>query len=313
MEGFNMQNPNTSERKPVDYGLAWLTKIGEEIGKTPYSEIFSINPDDAIAILARAEGRNFRELNKHVVACYARQMREGQWHTNSGAPIVFAPDGVLTDGQHRLHALILAGITLTLDIRFNGNPKGEGLDDIFKRTNGGGLRNIGAANGNDSAAIARLVIARGMGFDEWCNPPKLGRAEIETFYLANEELMNATTLAARGPERVLSRTLVGWLYFEAHRAGMGTQVDYFLDQLATGANLPMTSPIYWLRERLAGNRRSTMAKLERRAIVGLLITAWNKFLAGGPCKQLRWEASTINAENRRAYAPLPKPCFSVTK
>jgi hypothetical protein len=313
MEYFNMQNPNTSERKPVDYGLAWLTKIGEEIGKTPYSEIFSINPDDARAILARSEGKNFREPNQRIVSFYARMMREGKWHGNSGAPIVFSPDGVMTDGQHRLRALLVAGITLDFDVRFNGNRRGEGLDENFKRTDGAGVRNVGANNGNDSAAIARLVIARAMGVTEWCNPPKLGRGEIESFYLENSELMDITTTAARGPERVLSRTFAGWLYFEAHRAGMGPRVDEFLRQLATGADLSVVSPVYWLRERLVGNLRATMAKLERRAVLGLLITAWNKFIDGGPCKQLRWEASTINAEGRRVYEPLPEPRFSVTR
>lgn len=54
-----------------------------------------------------------RNINKRVVDKYASDIKMGFWHFD-GAPIRFADDGTLLDGQHRLHAIIQSGSALDM-------------------------------------------------------------------------------------------------------------------------------------------------------------------------------------------------------
>lgn len=46
-----------------------------------------------------------RRINKHTVYLYKEQMNKGLWRMN-GEPLIFAMDGTLLDGQHRLMAVV---------------------------------------------------------------------------------------------------------------------------------------------------------------------------------------------------------------
>jgi len=63
--------------------------------------------------------------NRHLVASYAerlaRDMKEGRWVlTHEG--IAFDPHGRLLDGQHRLKAIVLAGVAIDMFVWFNITP-----------------------------------------------------------------------------------------------------------------------------------------------------------------------------------------------
>ena len=54
-----------------------------------------------------------RNIRKPVVGKYANDMENGFWNFD-GAPIRFADDGTLLDGQHRLHAIIKSNKAIDL-------------------------------------------------------------------------------------------------------------------------------------------------------------------------------------------------------
>lgn len=54
-----------------------------------------------------------RNINKRVVDKYVNDIKNGFWHFD-GAPIRFAADGTLLDGQHRLHAIIQSSSSLDM-------------------------------------------------------------------------------------------------------------------------------------------------------------------------------------------------------
>lgn len=68
--------------------------------------IVSIGPDLAASWLA--SNLMNRPLSESTVNRYANAMRRGEWKLN-GETIVFADNGLLLNGQHRLHACIKAG------------------------------------------------------------------------------------------------------------------------------------------------------------------------------------------------------------
>lgn len=58
---------------------------------------------------------NYRKLSRPVVNRYAEDMKAGRWELN-GEPIVFDENGVLKNGQHRLAAIITAGVTVDIAV-----------------------------------------------------------------------------------------------------------------------------------------------------------------------------------------------------
>lgn len=56
---------------------------------------------------------NYRNLKPTKVALYAREMKDGRWEEN-GEAIKFYSDGTLFDGQHRLAAIVQAGVPVNM-------------------------------------------------------------------------------------------------------------------------------------------------------------------------------------------------------
>lgn len=74
-----------------------------------------ITPEQAKIWLARNE--NNRAIRRAVVERYAEEMRTGHWEeTHQG--IAFDEEGNLADGQHRLHAIILANRPIRMLVTF---------------------------------------------------------------------------------------------------------------------------------------------------------------------------------------------------
>lgn len=76
----------------------------------------TITPDMAAELLQR-NVRN-RSVSRETVEAYARDMRNGSWVLN-GESIKFNRLGELIDGQHRLHAIISAGVQATLFVIYD--------------------------------------------------------------------------------------------------------------------------------------------------------------------------------------------------
>lgn len=73
-----------------------------------------ISPDMAAALLMANQSN--RTLRKAIVAKYANDMLSGVW-TECLMPIAFYSDGQIADGQHRLHAVVLSGLSQEFYIR----------------------------------------------------------------------------------------------------------------------------------------------------------------------------------------------------
>ncbi|NCC66460.1 MAG: hypothetical protein EOM15_17640 [Spirochaetia bacterium] len=70
-----------------------------------------ITPEMATRMLSG--NKDNRAINKSRVTLYAKAMKEGRWVEN-GQTIIISTDGFLIDGQHRLTALVAAGVTLEM-------------------------------------------------------------------------------------------------------------------------------------------------------------------------------------------------------
>ena len=71
------------------------------------TEVISITPEMAKEMLSK--NNTNRRIRNRRVSLYADQMKKGNWHL-TGQTITIAKDGTLLDGQHRLSAIIEAGV-----------------------------------------------------------------------------------------------------------------------------------------------------------------------------------------------------------
>lgn len=106
-----------------------------------------------------------RNLRRRAVTGYAEEMRAGKWLV-TGETIKIDRDGGLIDGQHRLHAIMEAGVTLpVLVVRGLDRSVIRVIDTAIRRSAADSLRFAGFTHPNMEAiaSVARLAVARDSG------------------------------------------------------------------------------------------------------------------------------------------------------
>lgn len=88
-----------------------------------------ITPEIAASLLERNTGN--RAVRRAVVSQLARDMKRGHWQL-SHQGIAIAPDGRLLDGQHRLNAIVEAGIPVRMVVARNVSPEAFAVMDRGK-------------------------------------------------------------------------------------------------------------------------------------------------------------------------------------
>lgn len=91
-----------------------------------------IDAETAQDLLDQHNTNNYRKPNKAAIEKYAKAMRSGKWHSES-SHITIASTGVLVDGQHRLHAIILADVVLDMIVVTDAAPESVYTFDTHKR------------------------------------------------------------------------------------------------------------------------------------------------------------------------------------
>lgn len=120
-----------------------------------YNETVFVTPGMAAEWLKK--NYNNRPLRKDIVEHLARVIKSGGWTPDSGR-IVFLESGLLVDGQHRLSAIVKAGIAVFVDVKFNAMPECvPNLDKGEKRTPAEQLRRLGFENSHRVTACARSI------------------------------------------------------------------------------------------------------------------------------------------------------------
>lgn len=82
-----------------------------------YSNVMKVTPELAMVWLGKNIVNN-RKIDTKKVADYAEDMTAGRWQLNSEA-ISFNVDGQLVDGQHRLKAVIKAGVPVDMYVTYD--------------------------------------------------------------------------------------------------------------------------------------------------------------------------------------------------
>jgi hypothetical protein len=239
-----------------------------------------------------------RPLNKRDIEAYARDMSAGKWQYTAEA-IKLSPEGVLLDGQNRLHAIIKSGVPIVTLVVFDVDPAAQEAMDTCRRRSAydtlvldGGYRNIFRLT-----AAAKLVLARinnrPMGKGYWTN------SEVQDVVQANPDLATVINKFASAnlhwgcAPRFADYS--SWLFWRIDSAA----ATEFIEAMSTGAELSSGDPRLTLRRRFADSR-GTNLKLNAPSSVSLIVRTWNAWRKGE-------QMDRILTASRSGPVPIPEP------
>jgi hypothetical protein len=259
-------------------------------------EVVEITPELAESLLLTTEAVPHRTRTARRVAGFAGAMARGQWQITH-QPIAIDPAGTLIDGQHRLSAVVAAGIPVSMLVAYNVPRETFAVIDAGQaRSTSQALYIAGHVDVNITAAAVRAV----MMYDQIKGTRRLPtgdlRAQVTTpdvlDYLDSDR--GAIIRTAIAPARMIavnvSRTGIrSWLtaaiaiVYEAtpDDPDLGLRLA-FIDALHTGAMLPPGSPILRFRRWLISDNGYDNVNRNYRQQVGIaaLIQTWNAWTQG---------------------------------
>lgn len=266
-------------------------------------EIVEITPETAERLLAGAAGIPQRAVTARRVAGFAGAMKRGQWQITH-QPIAIDPAGVLIDGQHRLQAIALAGMPVTMLVAYNVPRETFAVIDTgFARSTSQALYIAGHTDVNVTAAAVRAMMIHDQIRGTRRLPTSDIRAQITTpdvleFLDSDRGLAIRTAIApARSIATNVGRNGIrSWLtagiaiIWESSAPNNPNDPDdpdlglfsSFVDALHTGAMLPPGSPILRFRRWLISDTGYDNVNRNYRQQVGIgaLIQTWNAWTQG---------------------------------
>lgn len=262
----------------------------------PYMEDVTITPQ--VAQMMLEHNTHNRNLTENRARRYARDMAAGHWQY-TGEAIKFAEDGTLLDGQTRLRAIILSGVTLVMPVWRGIDPKAQLVMDSGRpRSNADALALAGKKDRNSLSAVACADY-------KWCHySPKVAfnndsahcvsQSEMFDWLAIRPDLEEATRKgnALNKANRDITRTVYGVLWYEFGLISTADR-DRFFDDFAEGIGHSATDPLVALRRAAAASHASQKIRVNTAQYrAALVIKAWNAFRDGAETKALVWRQGT---------------------
>lgn len=231
-----------------------------------------------------------RPLRLNVARRYADMMRRGQW-MQIGDPIRFDITGRLLDGQHRLKAIVDAGVTLELVvIRDLPTESFQVMDTGRSRTPGDVLSMLGYSNTAFMGAAVRMLVVLDAGMSPGNNDELnlVTREDIVEWVQAHPEINEQITRAKSLYDRMGAGSCTAFGVFQvlATRVVGDGPVWEFTEALADGAGLDAGDPRlalrnYLLRQRGRSRAEQVAAGAGHRVVLSAtLVRTFNAWLAG---------------------------------
>lgn len=247
-----------------------------------HSTIVSVTPDLARTWLASNDVN--RSLRPGRVEQYARAMTSGHW-TVTNDDICLSPEGRLLNGQHRLNAVIRAGIPVRLGVKYNVPESSMvHMDRGAARTMSDVLRLSGETNTPLLAALLRQAWLHENGrFDDQHNTP-INDDELLDLLARHPEIRESVRAAMRWrldcPPTPVAFT--HWLLSQVN----GREVaDMYIEALHTRANEPAGSAVHAVANRISEARRARV-RPGTNEYVHLMLKGWNYWAKGRPVSKL---------------------------
>jgi len=227
-----------------------------------------------------------RPLSASTVQRYAAAMTGGRWEVSNDA-IAFDKGGNLVNGQHRLAAVVKAGLGQTFVVVHGLEPTAFAvLDAGKKRSASDALSIAGYTNTKNLAAAARIIF--------WYLKQGRLQASAASVGCDNDMVLAIVDGHPQLPRSVQKAYNKGnGLTAPAHLVSMHyvysrkypSQANAFVDRFGDGVGLENGSPILALRNRLI--RMAALREKPRADALALLVMAWNAYIERRPLTKLQ--------------------------
>jgi hypothetical protein len=251
-------------------------------------DVQTITPEDATRWLK--SNKHNRPVRAAHVKFLASQITSGQWQLNGQAIIVSENDDIL-DGQHRLFAIVEAGIPIKSLVIY-------GISfDAFKTIDTGSVR-TGAdalalwhpeANRHDSKSVASAV--------KWClrmekkffgSVTKISNTDVLQYVSKHKSLWRFAQTISSYPQSARPLSIaMGVALYEIFSRKDESAADEFIRALFTGEGLTSKDPEYVVRNLLIKDANRN-ARYPTEIRMKMVCKAWNLRRRGR-------EANTINS------------------
>lgn len=178
------------------------------------TESVFVTPEQAAEWLAESNHGN-RQLRSRNVSYLRREIEDGRWeHTHQG--IAFYEDGTLADGQHRLTAIVEAGVGVMMNVtRGLSRSANSKIDDGLNRTKLDTLHFGGVKADNKRIAVCGCMVMQYEcevdGREKWA-VRKVSSDQFQEFYAQFLEAIDFSLGygAARTPAPVPAAIATAW-------------------------------------------------------------------------------------------------------
>jgi hypothetical protein len=250
-------------------------------------DVVEVTPEMARAWLESAPPN--RRLRQVFVRQLSADIQQGRWLLN-GAPLRFDTDGRLIDGQHRLSAILHAGMPVLSVVVYGINSDArDTLDEGLARRFADVLRIRGEKYYAVLAAATgwhHRYTAQAIG--EWSGSARVSIGELSGYLSNNPSLrIGAEWASTSGKNAPLQGSLLACLY-SLFGSLSESDRDEFLTALISGEYLNAEHPVFLLRETLARARMKTIGRPRPYVQLAWTIKAWNAYRDSEPLKLLKW-------------------------
>lgn len=228
------------------------------------SGFYIITPSVASYILGNHNSKN-RKISLGKIRQTSADILSGRFLVN-GESVIFDRNGLLLDGQHRLHACVETSTEIISLCAFGIDPNAMQTIDLGKGRSVGDVAQIsGVPNGNSVAAVARILLAYEKNNGEtFGRPSDLSANEVIEYIHEHDEIIEADRWA--GPFWVTLRGICPRTILSAARVILerqyGETIVKYLEQVGSGANIGPNDPAFVIRRRLLGTRKTNAFAME---------------------------------------------------
>jgi hypothetical protein len=258
-----------------------------------HTTVERITPASAQAYLER--NTNNRSMRVKHVDKLASDIVEGRWHMN-GSSVVFNGDGTLLDGQHRLAAIVQAGVPVDM-IVVRGVSKAAmaTIDANITRKASDVATLRGYTNTAQLIGTARLLISVKTGLQ--VDGERASTGLLMDFLQMHPHLQDSVTTAFRFSGILPVTAIAAWHYLSFYIGGMRDDATAAMKVLETGIPYYPSDAMHVFRERALKDRSAMQGSMQKR-LYGLwtIALAWNDFHQRFPRSLCRLQQSEVTLD-----------------
>lgn len=237
-----------------------------------------------------------RPLSPNYVSTLARALERGEWKLHHQG-VAFTSDGRLLDGQHRLAAIVQAGLPADLLIARGVDSETFSVMDTGKRRTARDLLHLDGEKRTQhlSSSLRALHLYRSSPKTGWLGPSaSLSHDQVRKVLTENPGIRDALEKAVPLNRSILiSVTAAAVGIYVTRRDRPDADNDEWLSGLMSGANLPPNDPRLVLRSTFLALRQGTARRRreDSREHLAYYLKAWNAWVEGRTIKLLRRNAN----------------------